>query len=106
MTTYGCLQQIIACQLPGTKFWNDQSKKINTGLFLLGLVEPCITEGKDATEEVVFYNSTKTSRIMNLVAISSVVGRVRTRNKWGIIDRSRGVARTDFVDEEEDEEEE
>ncbi len=106
MTSYGCLQQIIACELPATPFWRNNSSKLKSGLFLLGLVEPCNTDGIDATERVVFYNSTRAPRIINLMTISSVVGRVKTRNKWGIVDRSKGVARTDFINGEDEEEEE
>ncbi len=102
-TSYGCLQQIIACKLPATPFWRKNSTKLKSDLFLLGLVEACNTGGIDATEKIVFYDSTRATRIINLMTISSVVGRVKTRNKWGIVDRSKGVARTNFVDDSEDE---
>ncbi|KLO12796.1 hypothetical protein SCHPADRAFT_797058, partial [Schizopora paradoxa] len=95
---YGCLLQIIACKLPPSKFWDEYCRKINSRILLLGLVEACNTDGMDATERVVFYETTRAPRIINLLTISSVIGRVKTRNKWGIIDRSKGVARTDFVD--------
>lgn len=96
MTGYGCLQQIIACEFPPA---SPQFRKLNPKLLLLGLVEPCNTDGQDATARVVFYNTTRAPRIINLLSISAVVGRVQTRGKWGIVDRSKGVARTDFVGE-------
>lgn len=103
-TCYGCLEFILACTLPNSPFWQGHRKKLQNETFLLGLVQPCNTDGKDATEETVFYTTTRASLIINLLTISSVVGRVETQRGWGIVDRSKGVARTEFAQNDLDEE--
>ena len=64
---------------------------------------PCNTAGRDAALEPTFYTTTTAPVVVDLQAISAVVGRVKTRDRWGIIDRSDGKARTVFVDPPEDE---
>jgi hypothetical protein len=66
--------------------------------YLLALVEPCSTGGKDATRELTTYEATTAPIIIDLRTIECVVGRVRRGNEWGIIDRSGDFARTVFVD--------
>jgi len=41
--------------------------------------------------------------ITDLQSIEAVVGRVATRNTWGIVDRTDGLAHTIFVDENDEE---
>jgi hypothetical protein len=65
---------------------------------LLAVIEPCVTEGKDATKEVVYYQRKTTHIVTDLQTIGAVVGRVKTRGKWGIIDRSGNNARPIFLE--------
>ena len=64
---------------------------------LLAVITPCVTLGKDATKEVTTYTQTTTQVVTDLCTISSVIGRVWTRNRWGIVDRSEESSRTEFV---------
>ncbi|CAE6472142.1 unnamed protein product [Rhizoctonia solani] len=73
--------------------------------YLLLKVEPCNTRGLDATNPktpVVTYTDrdVSTPDIIHANTLVAVVGRVKMNNKWAIVDRSRGNARTQFVDDE------
>ena len=91
---YGRLDIILECQIPDRRFWDAlQGKKV-----LLALLTPCSTNGRDATEQVVTYTQTTTQVVTDLRAVACVVGRIQTRDRWGIIDRSGDLARTEFID--------
>ena len=90
---YGRLKQILQYKVPDTKFW---------GIFhgdtrLLAVITPCITNGRDATKHVTTYTDTTTQIVTDLQAVQCVVGRVQTRNMWGIVDRSIDSSRTEFI---------
>ena len=53
--------------------------------------------GKDAAKELTTYQHTTTQVVTDLQTISAVVGRVRTRNQWGIVDRSEDSSQTEFI---------
>lgn len=46
------------------------------------------------------YSKMTTMIVTDLRAIQSVVGRVKMRNEWGIIDRSDKSVRTEFISNE------
>lgn len=91
---YGQLNDIVVCEIPDTSFWGDMRGTIR----LLALITPCKTGGNDAAKVVVEYTKTSTQIVTDLQTICAVVGRVKTRNRWGIIDRTDGLASTKFVD--------
>jgi hypothetical protein len=64
---------------------------------LLALITPCVTKGLDASKALTLYKRTTTEVITDIQAISSVVGRVLSDGRWGIIDRSNDYARTEFI---------
>ncbi|KAI1787592.1 hypothetical protein LXA43DRAFT_895990 [Ganoderma leucocontextum] len=67
---------------------------------LLAIITPCRTKGEDATKTLTLYRKTLADVVVDLHAVQAVVGRVKSRKHWGIIDRSNDVARTIFtVDE-------
>ena len=68
--------------------------------YLLALVEPCSTQGRDATRELTRYSQTTTKIVIDIRAIECVVGRVARGGEWGIIDRSGNFMRTVFVETE------
>lgn len=92
---YGRLEEIVVCSLSTIDFWGPalQGQKR-----LLAHITPCATNGKDATSEVTSYHAMTTSIITDLRTISAVVGRIQTRGRWAIVDRSEQLARTVFVD--------
>jgi hypothetical protein len=90
---YGRLEQILQYEVPNKKFW---------GIFrgetrLLAVITPCITNGRDATKDLTTYTDTTTQIVTDLQAVQCVVGRVQTRNRWGIVDRSSDSSRTEFI---------
>ncbi|KAJ7621835.1 hypothetical protein B0H17DRAFT_1290387 [Mycena rosella] len=92
---YGRLEQILVCDVPKGELWGGFSGKTR----LLAVITPCSTGGKDATEEIVSYDRMTTQIVTDLQTISSVVGRIKTRGKWTIIDRSGGLIKPEFIAE-------
>ncbi|KAI0682060.1 hypothetical protein BC835DRAFT_1300720 [Cytidiella melzeri] len=92
---YGCLETIIDLTLPDNDiFWEDhQGCHV-----LLALITPCATSGTDGAKEAVSFRQEQTKVVVDLRTITNKIGRVETRGRWGIIDRSTGMARTVFVD--------
>ena len=93
-TFYGQLHYILDIVLPRSDLIRLPQRQHR----LLACIEPCLTQGKDATKEVVTYRRTSTTIFVDLQVIGSVVGRVKRGNEWAIIDRSEDLARTAFVD--------
>lgn len=91
---YGKLELILECDIPEKRFWGRvlQGKTV-----LLAVITPCVTMGKDAAKELTMYQHTTTQVVTDLQTISAVVGRVQTRNRWGIVDRSEDSSRTEFI---------
>ncbi|KDQ51674.1 hypothetical protein JAAARDRAFT_139876, partial [Jaapia argillacea MUCL 33604] len=82
---YRQLECILVCALPNERFWG----KVGGKTLLLALIHPCNTQGRDATKGIVMYSQTTAPIVTDLRVICAVVGRLRTRNRWGIVDRSQ-----------------
>ncbi|KAE9407425.1 hypothetical protein BT96DRAFT_809662 [Gymnopus androsaceus JB14] len=93
---YGQLENILVCDLPNDPIWGEMRNTTR----LLAVLTPCVTKGRDATEGVVVYNKMNASIVTDLQTISAVIGRIASQKKWGIVDRSNGLADTVFVNEE------
>jgi hypothetical protein len=63
----------------------------------MAVITPCVTNGKDATNQLTIYHNTTTQIVTDLQAVECVVGRVLSRSGWGIIDRSGDSSRTEFI---------
>ncbi len=69
--------------------------------FVLARVLPCDTNGQDAAlraNPVVTYKKLLPACLIHIQTVVAVVGRVRVANEWAIVDRSRGMVRPTFVD--------
>lgn len=102
---YGRLDRILACQLDDN---NPIWSKFQDTFFLLAVITPCSTRGQDAAQCYTTYSNTTVQIVTDLQAVQCVVGRVKSRGSWGIIDRSGNSVRTEFIstgdrDENEDE---
>ena len=87
---------ILVCILPVHQLFKNRRPVRR----LLALVQTCETEGRDATLESVTYTKMRAyTQIIELTAISCVVGRVKVGKgkRWGIIDRSLGLVRPEFI---------
>ena len=80
---YGELQLILVCTLPDNPIFQNYAG--NT--FLLAIVTPCKTQCKDAREELTCYKDVHTKLAVDVRSITAVVGRVKTRQKWYIVDQ-------------------
>ena len=97
---YDQLESILDVFLPPTHTLDIMQPKH----FLLALVTPCSTRGKDATRDVTTYEEMTRPVIIDIRTIECVVGRVQRGNTWGIIDRSGDITCTVFVDPEDGDE--
>jgi len=93
-TFYGCLDRILECQLDEN---NTIWRKFQDTFFLLAVITPCTTGGQDAAQCYTTYSNTTVQVVTDLQAVQCVIGRVESRGRWGIIDRSGSLARTEFI---------
>jgi hypothetical protein len=91
---YGRLDLILEFGIPNSNFWGPEFRGTTV---LLAVITPCVTLGKDATKEVTTYTQMTTQVVTDLRTISVVIGRVWTRDRWGIVDRSEETSRTEFM---------
>ena len=66
-------------------------------LRLLTVITPCATGAQDATQQIVSYMQMNQQLVVDLNAISAIVGQFRTADKWVIIDRTGGLVKPEFV---------
>ncbi len=89
---YGQLLAVLELPLQG-RVWKDHAGST----VLLAIIRPCKTNGKDATQELTLYREYAADVVVDVNAVEAVVGRVKSRKEWGIIDRSGALARTVFT---------
>ncbi|KAF5315532.1 hypothetical protein D9611_004820 [Ephemerocybe angulata] len=80
---YGQFVRALVCTLPEKPIFDEYSGKTR----LLAVVIPCNTRGKDARNELVKYKENLAPLVMDIRDITALVGRVKTRGKWYILDR-------------------
>lgn len=94
-TFYGQLKYIVELLLlPASEILGIPNQQ----QLLLACIEPCITQGKDVTLEVKMYTRMSTAIFIDIQAVGTVVGQIKRRNEWAIVDRNSELARTVFVD--------
>ena len=64
----------------------------------MAVITPCKTDMQDGAKVLVSYKKLLTTVVLSLTAVENVIGRVKCEEKWGVIDRSSDIARTVFVD--------
>lgn len=90
---YGELHRILECLLDDREMWGGMKGKRR----LLAVITPCKTDGNDASKSVTEYTKLHSTIVTDLQSVQCVVGRVRRRNTWGIIDRNSDEARPEFI---------
>lgn len=104
-TCYGQLTEILVCKIPNNNhnLWG----KLTGSLRLLAVITPYRTGGKDAALEIVQQFQPMAPIVADIQSVMAVVGRVQTRDRWYLIDRTGGMVRPEFIpgDEEEEEDE-
>ncbi|KAF8124537.1 hypothetical protein EV363DRAFT_1125229, partial [Boletus edulis] len=81
---YGRLEKILDFQTGSQNIWRE----LKATHQLLALITPCKTDGKDASKQIVAYEVTREAVLTDVRNIKAVVGRVKSRGKWIIVDRS------------------
>lgn len=79
--------------MPKGKLWGAFSGETR----LLAVITPCATDGKDATKKIVSHDRMNAKIVTDIQTIIAVVGRIKTRGRWTIIDRSQGLVKPEFV---------
>ncbi|KAI0689908.1 hypothetical protein C8T65DRAFT_579787, partial [Cerioporus squamosus] len=90
---YGILLAVFEISFDPVPHWDT----LGGTTLLLAYVRPCNTRGEDAATQLTLYDTYRAETIVNLSAVQAVVGRVRSRKSWGIIDRSHDLARAVFA---------
>lgn len=98
---YGQLHYVLAITLEPFKVKDPKFHLNKSTTYLLALVTPIKTRGVDATEAFVSYKDRdiEPNCFIDAQSIECLVGRIKTRGSWWIVDRSKGVARTIFEDD-------
>ncbi len=96
-TFYGQLQRILAIDLKPIP--TAVPSKTAPSTLVLGVIRTCTIEGDHSVLDIHFYKNLGRVEVVDLTTIQCVVGRVRDRGRFGIIDRSGTLARPEFVDE-------
>ena len=103
---YGQLCHILVCYLPDIDLWQN----VRGTTRLLAVVDPCDIslqgDNRDAARHLVSFTKYTTAVVIDLAAISCIVGRVQTRKRWYILDRSGGLVHTMFVPDDSGEDDE
>ena len=79
---------------------------LSGSLRLLALVKPCQTMGLVGTQEPTHYRAMLSPFVTDISNIKAIIGRVQTHGKWGIVDRTPGIAAAVFGHLDEDSESE
>jgi hypothetical protein len=100
-TGYGRLDFILALTLPADPDFDIDTPQLH---ILAHITEAKDADG-DATTEFISYTQLGRSFILDIQSIENVVGRVKTHGmresgEWVIVDRSNGMCRTVFHQEE------
>ncbi len=90
---YGQMHRVLQCALPDKPFLEDLQRENS----YISCYHSLQNTRLDASKELTTYKDTTTTIVTDIRVVSSVVGRVLSRNKWGIVDRSGEYARTDFI---------
>jgi hypothetical protein len=88
----------LVCELGQENLWENLQNKTQ----VLALITPCKTKGEDASIVHIQYKDSAASIVTDIRNVKAVVGHAQTRQKWGVIDRSNGLAHTAFVTDSED----
>ena len=85
---YGQIQEYINMTLPA----NPIIKIKEDVLAIITLVQMCNTNGEDASMKLIWYKNSDMEVVcaFNVATINCVIGQVKTRKWWGIVDHSAG----------------
>ncbi|KAF9219674.1 hypothetical protein BS17DRAFT_716798, partial [Gyrodon lividus] len=92
---YGRLERVLVCQLNEESIW----KTFRNSTLLLALITPAATDGQDATMAVTHFSHFTAPIITDTRSIKAAIGRVQSRKKWGVIDRTPNLAQVVFAPE-------
>jgi hypothetical protein len=90
-TFYGQLQHIFVIEMPAAR----QLGVSNPEILILGAILTCnIEEHNDL--DMHYYKTHGRTEVVDITTVQCLVGRIRDRGSWAIIDRSGNLARATF----------
>ena len=103
-TFYGQLQHIYAIRLPGP----CEDLRLEAPVtVILATIRNCVVDKADAyghglsgNLDIRYYSNDGAIDVVDVTSVQCLVGRIRDRNKWAIIDRSGPLARALYVENE------
>ncbi|EAU91248.2 hypothetical protein CC1G_06883 [Coprinopsis cinerea okayama7 len=81
--SYGELNVVLVCSLPDIALFEGYAGKT----YLLAIVTPCKTRGKDARKELTSYKAMHAPVAIDMRNIQAVTGRAQRSQQWWILDR-------------------
>ncbi|KAJ7085226.1 hypothetical protein B0H15DRAFT_756108, partial [Mycena belliarum] len=83
---YGQLDEILLCTIPDNdnKLWGRLAGQVR----LFAVITPCRTGGRDAARDIVAHAQSGAQIVADIQSVMAVVGRIQTRDKWYLIDRT------------------
>lgn len=73
--------------------------KTTSSTLVLGVIRTCVIDSDHRDLDIHYYKNQGRMEVVEITTIQCVVGRVKDRSHFGIIDRSGSLARPEFVDD-------
>lgn len=65
---------------------------------VLGIIRSCTIETRHRILDINYYSKEGTLDVVDINSVQCVVGRIRDRNRWAIIDRSGTLSRALYIE--------
>ena len=101
-TFFGQLEHVIVLNLTGS-LPGIPADSSSCGSFLLGIVRTCSIQESNDLLDIHYYTHTGRYEVVDIKNVQCLVGRILDRGQWAIVDRSGGLARAFYVEDDEDE---
>lgn len=92
-TFYGQLLHIVVADLKAIPFAGAGPSTV-----VLGIIRSCPVETTHRSLDIHYYSKEGALDVVDINSVQCVVGRIRDRNRWAIIDRSGSLSRALYVE--------
>jgi len=100
-TFYGQLQNIFVIPIDTPEACRDLGL-LNASTIILAAIRTCNLDAVDPQLQgldIRYYSSEGALDVVDITSVQCLVGRIRDRNKWAIIDRSGTLARAVYIED-------
>jgi hypothetical protein len=99
-TFFGQLQHIFLIRFPAT-ICVDLGLDVGA-VIILAVIKTCVLDNPDTQLQgldINFYSLEGAAHVIDVTSVQCLVGRIRDRNRWAIVDRSGCLARAIYVED-------